>query len=123
MGNSHQYWDEVINSEPCEEIISSWNNHVKDLLEWDMKQAFDPNGDSPPHYHIIKDMIEDTLQAIEEYEACERGGFGGVGFGGDFMASGDTFEDAWGVSKEFYFEEQDYQQPYSKGRPNRKQEK
>ena len=32
----------------------------------------------------------------------------------------DAFEDAWGVSKEFYFEEQDYQQPYSKGRPNRK---
>jgi len=32
----------------------------------------------------------------------------------------DAFDDAWGVSKEFYFEEQDYQQPYSKGRPNRK---
>jgi len=99
MGNSHQYWDEVINSEPCEEIISSWNDHVKDLLEWDMKQAFDPNGDSPPHYHIIKDMIEDTLQAIEEYNSCERGGFEGVDFGGDFMASGDVFEDSWGVVK------------------------
>lgn len=32
----------------------------------------------------------------------------------------DAFENAWDVSKEFYFEEQDYQQPYSKGRPNRK---
>lgn len=99
MGNSHQYWSEVINDEPCEEIISSWNDHVKDLLEWDMKQAFDPNGDSPPHYHIIKDMIEDTLQAIEEYEACLRGGFGGVDFGGDFMASGDVFEDSWNIAK------------------------
>ena len=32
----------------------------------------------------------------------------------------DAFEDAWGVSKEFYFEQQDYQQPYSDGRKNRK---
>lgn len=32
----------------------------------------------------------------------------------------DAFEDAWGVSKEFYFEEQDYEQPYREGRRNRR---
>jgi len=32
----------------------------------------------------------------------------------------DAFEDAWDVSKEFYFEQQDYEQPYSDGRENRK---
>tara|TARA_R100001463_G_scaffold2797_4_gene11598 strand:+ start:1089 stop:2975 length:1887 start_codon:yes stop_codon:yes gene_type:complete len=32
----------------------------------------------------------------------------------------DAFEDAWGVSKEFYFEQQDYEQPYREGRRNRR---
>ena len=32
----------------------------------------------------------------------------------------DAFEDAWDVSKEFYFEQQDYEQPYREGRRNRR---
>ena len=107
------YWDSTLMEADCELIIQRWNDTISPIVEADLRDAQLPVSSTmgsgrdpptyrdglPPHYWIIKDMIEDTLQAIEEYEACLRGGFGGVDFGGDFQASGDVFEDSWNIAK------------------------
>jgi len=113
------YWDFTLMEADCELIIQRWNDTISPIVEADLRDAQLPVSSTmglgrnpspeeieshlveglPPHYYIIKDMIEDTLQAIEEYEACQRGGFEGVDFGGDFQASGDVFEDSWSIVK------------------------
>ena len=72
--------------------IEVFNELVKPELEWILENQ----SEMTP---MVQGILNDALQAIQEYEACQRGGFGGVDFGGDFMASGDVFEDSWNIAK------------------------
>ena len=108
---------------PCEEMIAYFNNVIKRDLSailniW--KKDLGGRWSDNYAYNNVKKVYDDALEALERYNSCVRGGFKNVDFDDNFQASGDAFEDAWGVSKEFYFEQQDYQQPYSDGRKNRK---
>lgn len=84
------WWDE-----PCDDAIAIFNEQIKPDLE---SLLNDPQTDED-FAHLVQGILNQALEAIQEYEACQRGGFGGVDFGGDFTASGDVFEDSWNIAK------------------------
>ena len=88
------WWDE-----PCDDAIAIFNSQIKPDLEAVIRDAYHDGGMDDDFAKLAEDMLEQALEAIQEYEACQRGGFEGVDFGGDFTASGDVFEDSWAVTK------------------------
>ena len=90
---TYHWWDKS-----CDDYIGPievFNELVKPELE---QLVNDPTSD-PEFAEMVQNILNQALEAIQEYEACQRGGFGGVDFGGDFMASGDVFEDSWNIAK------------------------
>lgn len=74
----------------CDKVIHFFRNHIQS----DLENMTASEGPGPWTY-----MLNNALEAIQEYEDCMRGGFENVGFSGDFQASGDAFSDAWAVVK------------------------
>ena len=89
-----EWWDL-----PCDDAIAIFNSQIKPDLEAVIRDAYHDGGMDDDFAKLVEDMLEQALEAIQEYEACQRGGFEGVDFGGDFTASGDVFEDSWAVTK------------------------
>ena len=90
---AYHWWDKGCDDEIGP--VEVFNELVKPELE---QLINDPETDNE-FAQMVQNVLSQALEAIQEYEACQLGGFGGVDFGGDFTASGDAFEDAWGIVK------------------------
>jgi len=109
-GNSTPGLESSWLDQDCDQVVQYLQTVVLD----DLQQIMNPKGGYGSLSDIAKPIHDDLMEALENYEACERGEFVpgandlpfGMGGGLDddiMIASGDTFEDAWKVVKEDEF--------------------
>lgn len=89
----YHWWDKS-----CDDYVGPIEV-FNELIKPELEQLVNEPDSTQEFVEMVQNVLNDALEAIEEYEACQRGGFGGVDFGGDFMASGDVFEDSWNIAK------------------------